>query len=93
MSGADVNFYRTGRAVANDAVKNADYVTSQSILFNGVRGGVLYRQLIMRKPPNNGVGYIIDLAEITVPNGVIRVDRCRLAFEHELTLGHFGVPH
>jgi len=21
------------------------------------------------------------------------VDRCRLAFEHELTLGHFGLPH
>ena len=69
------------------------YSTSQSILFNGVRDGVLYRQLLMRKPPNNGVGYIIDLAEITVPGGVIRVDRCRLAFEHELTLGHFGLPH
>ena len=93
VRGVDINFYLTGRAVANDAAKNADYVTSQSILFNGVRGGVLYRQLILRKPPNNGVGYIIDLAEITVPNGVIRVDRCRLAFEHELTLGHFGVPH
>ena len=47
----------------------------------------------MRKPPNNGVGYIIDLAEITVPGGVVRVDRCRLAFEHELTLGHYGLPH
>ena len=58
-----------------------------------MRDGVLYRQLIMRKPPNNGVGYIIDLAEITIPGGVIRVDRCRLAFEHELTLGHFGLPH
>jgi hypothetical protein len=72
---------------------NAAYVTSQSILFNGERDGVLYRQSIMRKPPNNGVGYIIDLAEITVPGGVIRIDRCRLAFEHELTLGHFGLPH
>jgi hypothetical protein len=54
---------------------------------------VLYRQAIMRKPPNNGVGYIIDLAEITIPGGVIRVDRCRMAFEHELTLGHYGLPH
>jgi hypothetical protein len=62
-------------------------------LFNGARNGVLYRQLLMRKPPNNGVGYIIDLAEITIPGGVIRVDRSRLAFEHELTLGHFGLPH
>ena len=30
---------------------------------------VLYRQAIMRKPPNNGLGYIIDLAEITIPGG------------------------
>jgi hypothetical protein len=62
-------------------------------LFTGVRDGVLYLQLLMRKPPNNGVGYIIDLAEITIPGGLIRVDRCRLAFEHEMTLGHFGLPH
>jgi hypothetical protein len=59
----------------------------------GERNGVLCGQLLMRKPPNNGVGYIIDLAEITIPGGVIRVDRCRLAFEHELTLGHYGMPH
>jgi hypothetical protein len=58
-----------------------------------VHNEVLYRQAIMRKPPNNGVGYIIDLAEITIPGGVIRVDRSRLAFEHELTLGHYGLPH
>jgi hypothetical protein len=47
----------------------------------------------MRKPPNNGVGYIIDLAEITIPGGVIRIDRTRLAFEYEITLGHYGMPH
>lgn len=93
LSGEDINFYLTGRAVVNSAEANSLYTTSQSILFNGVRDNVLYRQLIMRKPPNNGVGYIIDLAEITIPGGVIRVDRCRLAFEHELTLGHFGLPH
>jgi hypothetical protein len=61
--------------------------------YNGVHHDVLYRQAIMRTPPNNGVGYIIDLAEITIPGGVIRVDRSRLAFEYELTLGHFGLPH
>jgi hypothetical protein len=63
------------------------------MLYNGVAKDVIYRQAIMRKPPNNGVGYIIDLAEITIPGGLIRVDRTRLAFEHELTLGHFGLPH
>ena len=93
LRGVDINFYLTGRAVDNRGSEPGLFKTSQSILFNGVRGEVLYRQLIMRKPPNNGVGYIIDLAEITVPGGVVRVDRCRLAFEHELTLGHFGLPH
>jgi hypothetical protein len=63
------------------------------MMFNGVKNGVIYRQAIMRKPPNNGVGYIIDLADIIIPGGVIRVDRSRLAFEYELTLGHFGLPH
>ncbi len=93
VRGDDINFYLTGKKVENDSNKNQLYTTSQSILFNGVRNDVIYRQLIMRRPPNNGVGYIIDLAEIIIPGGVIRVDRCRMAFEHELTLGHFGLPH
>ena len=93
VRGDDVNFYLTGLTVDNDSGKNREYTISQSMLFNGVRKNVLYRQAIMRKPPNNGVGYIIDLAEIMLPGGVIRVDRSRLAFEYELTLGHFGLPH
>jgi hypothetical protein len=93
VRGDDINFYLTGLAIQNDSDKNAEFTTSQSMLYNGVHNEVLYRQAIMRKPPNNGVGYIIDLAEITIPGGVIRVDRSRLAFEHELTLGHYGLPH
>lgn len=93
LRGDDINFYLTGLAVQNDSERNAAFTTSQSMLYNGVRKDVLYRQAIMRKPPNNGVGYIIDLAEITIPGGVVRVDRSRLAFEHELTLGHYGLPH
>lgn len=93
MRGDDVNFYLTGRSLPNNSEENRSFTASQSMLFNGVRKNVLYRQAIMRKPPNNGVGYIIDLAEITIPGGVIRVDRTRMAFEHELTLGHFGLPH
>ncbi len=93
VRGDDINFYLTGQTVDNDSDKNRSYTTSQNMLYNGVRKDVLYRQTIMRKPPNNGVGYIIDLAEITIPGGVIRVDRSRLAFEYELTLGHFGMPH
>jgi hypothetical protein len=93
VRGDDINFYLTGITVNNSPDKNVAYSTSQSMVYNGVRDGVLYRQAIMRKPPNNGVGYIIDLADIIIPGGVIRVDRSRLAFEHELTLGHFGMPH
>ncbi|GAB1454441.1 DUF2264 domain-containing protein [Draconibacterium sp.] len=93
VRGDDVNFYLTGIAVGNSSEKNSAYTTSQNMMFNGVKNGVIYRQAIMRKPPNNGVGYIIDLADIIIPGGVIRVDRSRLAFEYELTLGHFGLPH
>ncbi|MBN2117986.1 MAG: DUF2264 domain-containing protein [Anaerolineales bacterium] len=93
IRGDDINFYLTGVALQNASEKNIAFTTSQSMLYNGVHNDVLYRQAIMRKPPNNGVGYIIDLAEITIPGGVIRVDRSRLAFEHELTLGHYGLPH
>ena len=93
VRGDDINFYLTGKTLDNNAEINNSFTISQNMLYNGDENGVLYRQAIMRKPPNNGVGYIIDLAEITIPGGVIRVDRSRLAFEHELTLGHFGMPH
>ena len=93
IRGDDINFYLTGKALNNDALRNQAFTTSQSMLYNGMMRGIIYRQAIMRKPPNNGVGYIIDLAEITIPGGVIRIDRSRLAFEHELTLGHYGMPH
>jgi hypothetical protein len=93
VRGDDVNFYLTGIAVGNSAEKSRQYTISQSMMFNGEQNGVIYRQAIMRRPPNNGVGYIIDLADIIIHAGVIRVDRSRLAFEYELTLGHFGLPH
>ena len=93
VRGDDINFYLTGKTLDNNAEINNSFTISQNMLYNGDKNGVLYRQAIMRKPPNNGVGYIIDLAEITIPGGVIRADRSRLAFEYELTLGHFGMPH
>lgn len=93
LRGDDVNFYLTGLTVDNDALENQKFTISQNMVFNGVIDDILYRQAIMRKPPNNGVGYILDLAEITIPGGVIRVDRTRLAFEYEITLGHYGLPH
>jgi hypothetical protein len=93
VRGDDINFYLTGATLSNSSDRSKLFSTSQSMVFNGVHEGVIYRQALMRRPPNNGVGYIIDLADIIIPGGVIRVDRCRMAFEHELTLGHFGLPH
>jgi hypothetical protein len=93
LRGDDVNFYLTGLTVDNDTLENQKFTISQSMVFNGVIDDVLYRQAIMRKPPNNGVGYILDLAEIAIPGGVVRVDRTRLAFEYEITLGHYALPH
>lgn len=93
IRGDDINFYLTGITIENSIEKNRAYTTSQNMVYNGVKNNIIYRQAIMRKPPNNGVGYIIDLSDIIIPGGVIRVDRSRLAFEHELTLGHFGMPH
>ena len=93
LRGDDINFYLTGVTISNSPDISHMFSTSQSMVYNGVKNGVIYRQAVMRKPPNNGVGYIIDLADIIIPGGIIRVDRSRLAFEHELTLGHFGIPH
>jgi hypothetical protein len=93
VRGEDVNFYLTGATLGNTSERSRLFSTSQSMVFNGVREGIIYRQALMRRPPSNGVGYIIDLADIIIPGGVIRVDRSRIAFEHELTLGHFGLPH
>lgn len=93
LRGDDVNFYLTGKTIDNLSSDKKRFTISQSMFFNGYRDGILYRQAIMRRPPNNGVGYIIDLADIALPGGVLRVDRTRLAFEYELTLGHFGMPH
>ena len=93
VRGDDINFYLTGATLSNTSDRSRFFSTSQSMVFNGVRDGVIYRQALMRRPPNNGVGYIIDLADIIIPGGIIRVDRSRMAFEHELTLGHFGMPH
>ncbi|MNC28933.1 hypothetical protein D3C75_771630 [compost metagenome] len=63
------------------------------ILYGGERGGVLYRRINfdftynIRDP-------LIDLADIEVPYGLVRVDRPRIPEKpYELTLGHYGLPH
>jgi hypothetical protein len=78
---------------SDDHQNKSIFSTPQAVYYNGYRDGVFYRQLVMKTPPNNGSGYLIDLAEIPLPGGVLRIDRSRLAFEHIITLGHYGLPH
>jgi len=89
---ADTLFY-LGLTSSQEGQDRDQFSTPHGLFYNGYTDDVLYRQMIMYTPPNNGSGYTIDLADIVLPGGVIRVDRSRLAFEHDLTLGHFGMPH
>lgn len=94
MSSKDTLFYLgLAEGEIDEGLDKNLFSTPKAVYFNGYRDGVIYRQIILKTPPNNGSGYTIDLAEIPLPAGVLRIDRCRLAFEHVLTLGHFGLPH
>jgi hypothetical protein len=63
--------------------------------------GVLYRQFNTKPSglgdPNKGGTNKgpekIDLADIVVPGGVVRVDRIRVPYKNELMLAHYGLPH
>ncbi len=73
--------------------KDTEFAFPLTISFCKEEAGVIYRQL------NLGLGdtYFgparIDLADIIIPGGVIRIDRARIAVRHEIHLGHFGLPH
>ncbi|VGO14061.1 hypothetical protein PDESU_02618 [Pontiella desulfatans] len=69
--------------------------------FNKIEDGILYRlqntQPVGLGDPNKG-GVSrgperIDLADIPIPSGIIRVDRVRVPYRYELQLGHFALPH
>lgn len=61
---------------------------NMNLRFVGERNGVLYPQAELP-------GWLskADLADILLPGGVLRVDRIRVPYKHELTLGHFALPH
>lgn len=70
----------------------AVFAAPASIRYAGMRDGVLYRQIVfLGELPMPDV--VIDLADIVVPGGVLRVDRLRADGAYELHLGHFGLPH
>jgi hypothetical protein len=61
--------------------------------YAGFHDGVLYRKMAIRKEHFLAGSGELDLAEIIIPGGMIRVDRLRMPYPHELHLGHFGLPH
>jgi hypothetical protein len=62
------------------------------VYWSGLRDGVLYRQLKMSNVMF-GTYMWIDLGDIALPNGMLRVDRPRLYLAGELHLCHYGLPH
>jgi hypothetical protein len=70
--------------------REGPFLLPNSIAFFGERDKVLYRQLSLQS--HEDVEGRIDLADIAVPFGVIRVDRLRAHVKHELNLGHYGLP-
>lgn len=63
------------------------------IRYAGVRGGVIYRQQFLGPPQgHHSYGLLIDLADIPIPGGLLRVDRLRASFPCAIWLGGFAVP-
>jgi len=80
---------------------NEPFRIARGIEWAGFSDGVLYRRMDMKRSSMGDVMHggvhtgpeWIDLADITLPGGVLRVDRLRVAYGNELKLGHFALPH
>ena len=78
-----------------------DFRMPLSIAFNKFEDGVLYRVQNTKPkggsdPHKGGVNRgpeCIDLADIVLPGGVLRIDRVRIPYRYELHLGHYALPH
>lgn len=81
--------------------RNEEFRIPKDIAFNKMEDGIFYRQMNTQStnlgdPNKGGINKgpeRIDLADIIVPGGVIRVDRVRVPYANELHLGHFALPH
>ncbi len=63
-----------------------------AIGYVGKEGNIFYRRLFWNF--QNEHREIIDTADITMPKGVLRVDRVRIPQKpYSLTLAHYGLPH
>lgn len=78
-----------------------DFRIPLNCAFNKFEDGILYRlqntQPVGLGDPNKGGvnrgPERLDLADIPIPGGVIRIDRVRVPYRYELQLGHFALPH
>ncbi|MCR6630429.1 MAG: DUF2264 domain-containing protein [Magnetospirillum sp.] len=90
-SGATAMSYALCR-IGRGATGAGKFVAPATMRYAGMRDGVLYRQLVFRsESPMPDV--VVDLADIIIPGGVVRVDRLRAEGAYALRLGHFGLPH
>ncbi len=78
-----------------------DFRIPLNIAFNKFQDGLLYRvqntQPVGLGDPNKGGvnrgPERLDLVDVSLPYGVIRIDRLRVPYRNELQLGHFALPH
>lgn len=75
----------------NDPVEGEGFRMPVKMFWRGYRDGVLYRQA-QTHHFINGNQPMIDLADASLPLGVLRVDRPRLILSGKLRLSHFGLP-
>jgi len=75
----------------NDPVEGVGFRMPVRMFWGGYRDGVLYRQL-QTHHFINGNSPMIDLADISLPLGVLRVDRPRLILSGTLRLSHYALP-
>jgi hypothetical protein len=71
-----------------EAGAEKEFWPNVDLLFGGMRDGVLYRLAHLRSWMAR-----IDLADIVIPGGVVRVDRLRVPQDYELHLAHYALPH
>jgi hypothetical protein len=94
-----------GTNAANYSIREKDmghdFRLPLNCAFNKIEDGILYRLFNtqpggLNNPNTGGVNRgpeRIDLADIPIPGGIIRVDRVRVPYRYELQLGHFALPH
>ncbi len=71
-----------------------DYSIPNLVMYGGTKDGVLYRRAYFNVEGVFGRNPYLDLADIPLDNGILRIDRvCITEKPYDLNLGHYGLPH